>query len=185
MTDDQDRKPGATALEAVSNARRLSRERGDGKIRVLFVCLGNICRSPAAEGVATSIAVERGVSDRFEFDSAGFYGGHAGSLPDLRMRRAASYRGYTLEHHSRTVKLSDYSYFDIILGMDDANIDDLHDHAPTLDDLRKIARMSDFATAFPSARSVPDPYYEGAEGFELVLDLLEDACSNLLTLLLK
>lgn len=185
MTDDSNHKPGAAALGAVANARQLSRMRGDGKIRVLFVCLGNICRSPAAEGVAAAMAEQRGVAGRFEFDSAGFYGGHAGCLPDLRMRRAASYRGYTLEHHSRTVRLSDYSCFDMILGMDDANIDDLHDHAPTLDDVRKVARMSDFATAFPSFRSVPDPYYEGAGGFELVLDLLEDACSNLLTLLLQ
>lgn len=176
-------KPTAAALEAVENARREAANRGDGKIRLLFVCLGNICRSPAAEGIARAIAAERDVADRFEFDSAGFYGSHAGDLPDLRMRRAASARGYNLEHHSRTVRRSDYSDFDLILGMDDSNIDDLKDHTLTDTELAKIARMSDFAIHHPAADSVPDPYWDGAERFEHVLDLLEDACSELITLL--
>lgn len=176
-------KPTAAALTAVENARREAANRGDGKIRLLFVCLGNICRSPAAEGIARAIADERGVADRFEFDSAGFYGGHAGDLPDLRMRRAASARGYDLDHHSRTVRRSDYTDFDLILGMDDSNIDDLKDHALTDAEQAKIARMSDFAIHHPTADSVPDPYWDGAEGFERVLDLLEDACGELITLL--
>lgn len=176
-------KPSEQALEAVKNALRSAAARGDGKVKVLFVCLGNICRSPAAEGVARKMAEERGFGNRFLFDSAGFYGGHAGDLPDDRMRRAAQARGYTLDHRSRTVRLSDYQDFDLILGMDDSNIDDLRDHALTDAQQAKIARMSDFAIGFSEVDSVPDPYWDPYEGFERVLTLIEDACSNLITIL--
>ena len=88
-------------------------------VKILFVCLGNICRSPAAEGVFLHLARERGVTDCFEVDSAGTYGGHAGDLPDPRMRAHAARRGYLLEHRSRPVQPDDFDCFDLILGMDD------------------------------------------------------------------
>lgn len=148
--------------------------------RVLFVCLGNICRSPAAQGIAENIAGKKGLKD-YEFDSAGFYGGHRGDLPDRRMREAAWQRGYLLEHRSRTVRDSDFDYFDLLIGMDDRNIDALHSAAPTVEDEEKIVRMCDFSTdGFPEMDCVPDPYYEGPAGFQLVLDMLEEGCSELL-----
>lgn len=150
------------------------------KVRVLFVCLGNICRSPAAEGVFRHYVEEAGQSGRFEIDSCGFYGGHAGDLPDRRMREHAFVRGYRLNHRSRVIRPSDFDNFDVIIGMDDRNISDLRDAAPTLEDMGKIIKMSDLAVNHPEADCVPDPYYEGAEGFELVLDLLEDSCAELL-----
>lgn len=147
--------------------------------RVLFVCLGNICRSPAAEEVARSVASERGLESLFEFDSAGLYGGHAGSLPDSRMRAHAVRRGYHLTHISRPVRRSDFSEFDLIVAMDDSNYSRLRGFAATPEEQSKIVRMADFCRRHPGWDHVPDPYYEGAEGFELVLDLLEDACQAL------
>lgn len=158
-------------------AKRLS---GKNKIRVLFVCLGNICRSPAAEGIFRSMVEEKGMAKRFEIDSAGLYGGHAGELPDRRMRVHAFQRGYNLTHHSRPVKMSDFEDFDLIVAMDDSNFQRLCNFAPTLEDERKVVRMIDFVKGFPQYDCVPDPYYEGSEGFELVLDLLEDGCRNML-----
>lgn len=150
------------------------------KVKILFVCLGNICRSPAAEGVMRSLVDEAGLQDRFEIDSAGLYGGHAGDLPDRRMRLHAFQRGYNLVHHSRQVRMSDFDNFDLIVAMDHSNFDRLRGMAPTLDDERKVVRMIDFVQGFPQCDCVPDPYYDGAEGFELVLDLLEDGCRNML-----
>lgn len=161
--------------KAVAKARRQNRLPA-----VLFVCLGNICRSPAAQGITEKIAAEQGVAIRC--DSAGFYGGHAGDLPDRRMREAAFARGYRLDHRSRRIRLSDLDDFDIVIGMDDSNLSDLHRLADTFDRDRKIIRMTDFASAHPAADCVPDPYYEGAAGFQLVLNLLEDACGQLVSL---
>lgn len=155
------------------------------KKRVLFVCLGNICRSPAAEGVFRAYVDKAGLSDEFEIDSCGFYGGHAGDLPDKRMRVHATRRGYSLIHRSRVIRPSDFEDFDIILGMDDRNISSLHDTAPSTECEDKIVRMSDFISHHSHTDCVPDPYYEGSEGFELVLDLLEDGCLELLNSLKK
>ena len=149
------------------------------KKRILFVCLGNICRSPAAEGIFRDIVEKRGIADRFEIDSAGLYSGHAGDLPDRRMRLHAFQRGYNLTHHARPVRASDFDNFDLIIGMDDSNISRLKAFAPTVEAEKKIVRMTDFCRHHPGADHVPDPYYEGAEGFEHVLDLLEDACEGL------
>ncbi len=149
------------------------------KIKILFVCLGNICRSPAAQGVMQRLIDERGLTESFELDSCGFYGGHAGDLPDRRMRIHASRRGYDLTHRSRQIRTWDFERFDIIVAMDDHNYDDLLEAAPSPDDQRKVVRMIDFVRNHPYQHSIPDPYYEGAEGFELVLDLLEDACAGL------
>ncbi len=149
-------------------------------VKILFVCLGNICRSPAAQGVMQSIVDERGLGDMFVLDSAGFYGGHAGDLPDARMRAHAIRRGLRLTHISRQIRWVDYERFDILVGMDSANLSDLHDGASTLEEDSKIVSMADFCRMHPYADCVPDPYYGGAEGFENVLDLLQDACLGLL-----
>lgn len=162
--------------EIPESARKLA---GKEKIRILFVCLGNICRSPAAEGVMRAIVEKEGEVKRIEIDSAGLYGGHAGELPDRRMRVHAFQRGYNLTHHSRPVRMSDFDNFDLIVAMDHSNYDRLRAMAPTLEDERKVVRMIDFVRGFPQCDCMPDPYYDGAEGFELVLDLLEDGCFNL------
>ena len=150
------------------------------KKKILFVCLGNICRSPAAQGIMQSFVDQKGLSDKFFIDSAGLYGGHAGELPDSRMRVHASKRGYNHTHRSRPVKISDFDDFDLIVAMDDSNFSRLKAMAPTIPQENKIVRMIDFVNGYPQYHSVPDPYYEGAEGFEIVLDLLEDGCRNLL-----
>lgn len=149
------------------------------KYKILFVCLGNICRSPAANGIMEDMIKERGLADRFEIDSAGTYGGHSGSLPDNRMRAHAAKRGYKLTHHSRQVHPSDFEEFDLIVAMDDRNFANLKALAPDLESEAKICRMMDYSTT-GTYDHVPDPYYSGADGFELVLDLLEDSCRNML-----
>ena len=151
----------------------------DGKIhKILFVCLGNICRSPAAQGVLQSIVDAEGRSGDFLIDSAGTYSGHQGDLPDRRMRSAAARRGYVLTHRARPVSSLDFLDFDLIVAMDDSNYADLMHLAPSVEASRKIKRMADYFTGH-SLTSVPDPYYMGQDGFELVLDLLEDSCRSL------
>lgn len=153
--------------------------RNGDKVRILFVCLGNICRSPAAQGVMERLVEERRMADRFVIDSAGLYGGHAGDLPDSRMQAHARRRGLNLTHRSRPVRTSDFEDFDIIVGMDDSNYHRLRAMAPTIEDERKVVRMADFFTQHPWADCVPDPYYDGAQGFENALDLIEDGCLSL------
>lgn len=148
-------------------------------VKILFVCLGNICRSPAAQGVMQAIIDKKGASDRFELDSAGLYGGHAGDLPDKRMRVHAIRRGYDLTHISRQVRYDDFEYFDMIIGMDHTNIRNLKEMANSVEEAEKVVPMADFLRLHNYADHIPDPYYEGAEGFENVLDLLEDACQGL------
>lgn len=153
----------------------------DGKYSVLFVCLGNICRSPAAQAVMQRMVDERGLSDRFYIDSAGIGGWHIGDLPDKRMRVHARPRGYELTHRARKVRAGDFDDFDLIVGMDATNVDDLRYQAATIEQQDKVVMMGDYIRQFRNHYDyVPDPYYEGSEGFELVLDLLEDACRNLL-----
>ncbi|MDE6280128.1 MAG: low molecular weight phosphotyrosine protein phosphatase [Paramuribaculum sp.] len=149
-------------------------------IKILFVCLGNICRSPAAEGIMQSLVDGRGLSSRFLIDSAGTGNYHVGELPDPRMRAHARRRDYNLTHHCRQVKPGDFDDFDLIIGMDASNCRNLHRMAPTLEAESKIMPMADFFTLATRYDHVPDPYYEGSEGFELVLDLLQDATLNLL-----
>ncbi len=146
--------------------------------KLLFVCLGNICRSAAAEGVMKSLVERAGQADRFEIDSAGTYGGHAGESADPRMQRAAGKRGYRLTSRSRRIRLDDFEHFDRIIVMDDNNYESVHRMAPDPESVQKIYRMVEFCRHH-RATYVPDPYYEGAEGFEIVLDLLEDACEGL------
>ncbi len=150
------------------------------KQRILFVCLGNICRSSAAEGILRSLAERSGMAGEIEVDSAGTYGGHAGDLPDARMHRAAARRGYELTHRARRLRESDFEAFDMIVVMDDMNYEAAHRMAPSRSEAAKIFRMVEFCPSFPDRSYVPDPYYEGHEGFELVLDMLEEGCRNIL-----
>ena len=152
-------------------------------MKLLFICLGNICRSPAAEEVMRQTVARAGAGSVVEaLDSAGTYGGHRGELADPRMRVAASRRGYTLLHRSRTLREEDFDEFDMLLVMDDMNYESVHRLAPSRAHAEKIYRLRDWLSAdrFPDRTYIPDPYYEGAEGCELVLDMLEDACANLL-----
>lgn len=148
-------------------------------VRILFVCLGNICRSPAAEGVMKQIVDEHGMADRFVIDSAGTGRYHIGDLPDKRMRVHALRRGLELTHICRQVRVSDFDVFDLVIGMDDYNIENLRNIARSPGQQAKIIAMGEFITMATADRYIPDPYYEGAEGFEKVLDLLQDACGNL------
>jgi len=154
------------------------------KTRILFVCLGNICRSPMAEAIMLKLVKDAGRSEEFEIDSAGIIGYHEGEESDPRMKYHAIFRGYKLTHLSRPVRTSDFDNFDLIIGMDDSNYDKLIQKAPTLDDEQKVKRMTDYCTKFV-VDSVPDPYYGGEQGFENVIDILEDACAGLLDTIIK
>ncbi len=146
-------------------------------MKILFVCLGNICRSPLAEGVMKKMCAERGLD--WEIDSAGLIDYHQGELPDERMRRAAKDRGYTLTHRSRPVKESDFSYFDLIIGMDDYNIRSLRQDAPK-SCLQKIRIISEFFVNVKGYSTVPDPYNRNMEAFYNTVTLLEDACEGII-----
>ena len=154
------------------------------KQRLLFVCLGNICRSPAAEGVMQKCVDEQGLSDQIFLDSAGTGGWHAGQAADSRMREHASKRAYELTSRARQFKLSDFDEFDLILVMDESNRRDLLSLSSALNHRNKVKRMTDYGQIF-NDEEVPDPYYGGKAGFEHVLDLLEDSCAELLKSLVK
>lgn len=147
------------------------------KRKILFVCLGNICRSPSAEEVMRTLVKKRNLDKYFILDSAGTSSYHKGEMPDPRMRAYASRRGYQLSHLSRPVRIEDFYDFDIIIGMDDSNIDNLREMAPSVECMNKIRKMTDFCIRMV-ADHVPDPYYDG--GFDNVIDILEDACEGLL-----
>ncbi len=149
------------------------------KKKICFVCLGNICRSSAADGIMHRLVAARGVADEWEIDSAGTYGGHAGELPDPRMRAAGKSRGYEFTHRSRRVRSDDFDRFDLLLAMDDSVYESLSRLAPSVEALQKLEHMADYIPAHFGYDYVPDPYYEGAEGFELVLDMLEEGCEVL------
>ncbi len=150
------------------------------KKRVLFVCLGNICRSPSAEAVFNGFIEKHGIEELIECDSAGTAGYHEGEPADLRMQSHAMRRGYRLTSISRKFRPEvDFDRFDFIVGMDDYNVDDLQNLASSNEELNKIYKMTDFCSN-GGHDSVPDPYYGGSSGFELVLDILEDACEGLL-----
>lgn len=142
--------------------------------------MGNICRSPAAEAIMKAKVAEAGLSDIFIIDSAGTYGGHSGDMPDRRMQKHAAARGYVLDSRARHFYASaDFADFDIIIGMDDRNVADLQRLALTGEERKKICKMTDFCRKF-DCTEVPDPYYGGERGFDLVLDLLEDGVEGLL-----
>lgn len=152
----------------------------DKKHKILFVCLGNICRSPAGEGIMKKLVNEAGLEDRIEIDSAGTSGYHNGELPDKRMRQHGLRRGYNFDSLSRRFTAADFDNFDLILAMDDSNYHNIMSLSPDLESQKKVHRMTEYSQRY-SPDHIPDPYYSGADGFELVLDLLEDACQGLLT----
>lgn len=150
------------------------------KVKILFVCLGNICRSPSAEAVMKKLVSVEGLNDAVEIDSAGTIAVHSGEPADSRMRKHGLKRGYNLTSISRRIKYPhDFDTFDYIIGMDDANMHDLRDLLTSTEHEKKLYKMTDFCQDI-SCNSVPDPYYGGDAGFERVLDILEDACSGLL-----
>ena len=155
------------------------------KKKILFVCLGNICRSPSAEAVFKGLVRNKGVQNQFEIDSAGTYGYHKGEPADRRMQSHAVKRGYNLTSISRPFDSNtDWDRFDYIVAMDDSNLRDLSQLARNGDDLKKLFKMTDFANNY-KYNEIPDPYYGGEQGFELVLDLLEDAGEGFYEFLVK
>jgi len=148
------------------------------RIKILFVCLGNICRSPTAEGVFRRLAEEAGLGDRVVIDSAGTGDYHIGSRPDERACEAAARRGYDLGSlRARQVNREDFAKFDYVLAMDEQNLRALTQLSSS-EHAHKVKLFTDFCTT--GACAVPDPYAGGPEGFELVLDLVEDCARGLL-----
>jgi protein-tyrosine phosphatase len=150
------------------------------KKSILFVCLANICRSPAAEAVFSKVLRDRGFADNFEIDSAGIAGWYAGEPADLQMRQHALKRHYEITHISRKFNPDiDFDKFEMIIGMDDDIIEMLRMHSRKAEEKWKIFKMTDFRKVF-NYTSVPDPYQGDEDAYELVLDLLEDACEGLI-----
>jgi protein-tyrosine phosphatase len=151
-------------------------------VRILFVCLGNICRSPTAEGVMRALVREAGLEDRIEVDSAGTGGWHVGAPPDERSAAAARRRGIDLEGAARRVVPEDFERFEMLLAMDSENLGALRALAPDADAAARarLLRELDPASAGAADLDVPDPYHGGARGFDDVLDLVEAACRGLL-----
>jgi protein-tyrosine phosphatase len=150
--------------------------------RILFVCMGNICRSPTAEGVMRRLLEDEGLTDRFELDSAGTGDWHAGQPPDARASEAAARRGVTLDGAARQVRRGDFERFDLLIAMDRRNVRDLLALAPDEDAAEKVRLLREFDPASAGAPDVdvPDPYYGGDHGFETVLDMVEASCRGLL-----
>lgn len=148
-------------------------------VRVLFVCLGNICRSPTAEGVFRSLAEARGVADCYTIDSAGTSGWHQGEPPDPRSRQEALRHGVDISHQrSRAVVADDFQKFDYVVAMDGANLRELRKRCPEA--LRsRLHRLTAFAPAL-GVTDVPDPYYGGEHGFEEVYRIIEAGAAGLL-----
>ena len=147
--------------------------------RILFVCMGNICRSPCAEGIMQYFVKQRGLENEFECDSAGTIDYHQGDPADLRMREHASLRGYELNSIARKFILQDFENFDWIITMDENNYSQICLLDKNNIFTHKIRRMTEFCEG-TKISSVPDPYYGGSQGFENVIDILEDACRGFL-----
>ena len=147
--------------------------------RILFLCMGNICRSPAGHCVFQHLVDQAGLSDQFEIDSAGTIGFHAGSPPDRRMQQSLRSRGIPIIGTSRQLKREDLAEFDLILAMDKENLRDAKSLDPSGQLHSKIKLFCDYCTQ-RDGTEVPDPYYGGGSGFERVLDMIQDGCANLL-----
>ena len=149
---------------------------------VLFVCLGNICRSPAAEGVMLDVVDNAGLSDAVQVDSAGTGGWHVGNMADSRMRAAANRRGYDLQSRARQVTADDIEQFDLVIAMDQSNLENLKRLAVGRAD--NIHMLGEYLDA-DNPPDVPDPYYGGEAGFDQVLDMIERACPEILKTLME
>jgi low molecular weight protein-tyrosine phosphatase len=173
----------------------------EAPLRILFVCLGNICRSPSAEAVMRAKVARARLENAIEVDSAGTGDWHVGEAPDPRARSAASARGFSLESLARQVQTSDFAEFDVIIAMDRANLRALQRLAPAGPARAELRLLREFEPSAAAARGdavatggegavrarddgdpleVPDPYYGGSDGFDRVLDLLEASCDGLL-----
>ena len=149
-------------------------------VRVLFVCMGNICRSPTAEAVFRHHVARSGLGHAIVADSAGTHDYHVGAAPDARAQQAAAMRGYDLARlRARRVEASDFLEFDFVLAMDEVNLRALRLQCPG-SDKRKVQLLGDYCAGNLKGCAVPDPYYGGRSGFERVLDLVEDAAQSLL-----
>jgi len=146
---------------------------------LLFVCMGNICRSPAGENIFRHFVEEAGLREQITCDSAGTIGFHTGKSPDARMSKTIKKRGYQVTGHSRKFDFLDFKHFDLILTMDDENYDNIMKLTKTEEDRSRVKKFTDFCTTH-NHTEVPDPYYGGDEGFELVADLIEDGSQGLL-----
>lgn len=155
----------------------------DSRTSVLFVCMGNICRSPTAEGVFRHLVEQAGLTESVRIDSAGTHAYHTGEPPDRRASEAALRRGFSMtDIRARRVADADFDEFDYILAMDNANLRDLQARAPEQHRAR-IQLLLEFSGR--TGADVPDPYYGGAAGFERVLDLVEEAAEGLLDTISK
>ena len=147
--------------------------------KILFVCLGNICRSPAAENIMNYLVTKTGKSDLIQCDSAGTANYHTGKSPDRRMQAAAAKRNIPMIGSARQFTTADFTTFDLILAMDRENYHNILALDPQGQYRDKVKMMCDFASHYLD-KEVPDPYYGGADGFDYVIDLLTDACGGLL-----
>jgi len=152
--------------------------------RILFVCLGNICRSPLAEGVFRALARERGVEDLFEIDSAGVSGYHAGSPPDRRSAETARRRGVELTGRSRQLTAGDLRRFDWVIAMDEENLAAIRALEQRAGGSARVHRLREWDPE-PTGLDVPDPYYGGPRGFDEVHDIVERSCASLLDHLIR
>lgn len=154
--------------------------RGMTKTRILFVCLGNIIRSPLGEKLFEHVANEAGVGEKYEVDSAGTSAYHIGELPDERMRRTAKRRGFVYGGSARQVKASDLDAFDLVIAMDMENMNNLLSLARTEEQRAKVHLMRSFDPEADGAVAVPDPWYDGPQGFENVYDIVDRSVRGLL-----
>jgi protein-tyrosine phosphatase len=150
--------------------------------RVLFVCLGNICRSPTAEGTMRALVREAGMEQQIELDSAGTGSWHVGGAPDERATAAAAARGIALEGAARQVSAADFDDFNLMIAMDSANLGDLRELAGDDEQRAKVRLLREFEPDGDGSGDldVPDPYYGPGDGFERVLDMVEASCRGLL-----
>ena len=148
-------------------------------LRILFVCMGNICRSPAAEVICHEMLDQAGLEGKVEIDSAGTTGYHEGAPPDKRMGMALRRRGYHVFGQARKIEAADLAKFDLIVAMDEENLREVKALDVGREYWGKIKMFSDFFRKHKD-NEVPDPYYGGVAGFEYVIDLLEDGCQNLI-----
>lgn len=161
----------------MTDTKEVGRSKSVSKNSVLFVCLGNICRSPAAEAIFKAILASQGLEKIVRVDSAGTSSDHIGETADQRMRQEAHKRSLYIDSIARQFTENDFESFDFIVVMDDSNKEKVLSLSFTEEQKYKVKKMTDYCCEkFSDFSSVPDPYYGGQQGFSLVLDILEDAC---------
>ncbi len=158
----------------------MNQQHTESKINILFVCMGNICRSPTADAVFRQRVQEAGLGKLIQVDSAGTHAYHTGASPDRRTQQAALQRGYSMRGlQARCIEISDFSRFHYILAMDRHNLRDMQNDCPP-EHLSKLSLLMQYSEHWKTCQEVPDPYYGGKQGFEIVLDLVESASQGLL-----